>query len=166
MDDADPGEWARAPEIEDLGRIGRALNEAGARYLLVGGFAVITHGYGRATKDIDLLIDDSPENVSRVKHALAVLPDRAALEVEDTDVREYRVVRVADEIVVDLMGRACGLDYAEASQDAELVEIDGVKIPVVSPRTLIRTKQTVRPSDAADCRFLEAVLARRAKATE
>jgi hypothetical protein len=42
---------ARAPEPEDLARICRALNEAGARYVLIGGFALIAHGAGRSTKD-------------------------------------------------------------------------------------------------------------------
>src|SRR2546426_216040 len=45
-----------------LVRIYRALNDAGARYLLIGGFAVMAHGAGRFTKDIDLLVDDAPAN--------------------------------------------------------------------------------------------------------
>jgi hypothetical protein len=38
------------------------------------------------------------------------------------------------------------------------MEIDGVTVPVASVRTLIRTKDTVRPSDALDRRFLEGLL--------
>lgn len=38
------------------------------------------HGAGRFTNDIDLLVDDAPENVARVRAALAVLPDNAAAE--------------------------------------------------------------------------------------
>ena len=53
--------------------------------------------------DVDFVIDDSPENVARVKQALAILPDSAAAEVDDHDVARHVVVRVADEIVVDLM---------------------------------------------------------------
>jgi hypothetical protein len=45
VDDERSGEWSRAPELEDLRRICRSLNDAGARYLLIGGFAVIAHGY-------------------------------------------------------------------------------------------------------------------------
>ncbi len=61
MADRDDDRLARAPEPEDVIRVCRALNESGARYLLIGGFAVIAHGSGRFTKDIDLLIDASPE---------------------------------------------------------------------------------------------------------
>jgi len=72
VDASDDAASARAPEPEDVARICRALNHAGARYLLMGGFAVIAHGAGRVTKDIDLLIDDAPDNVARVRQALSV----------------------------------------------------------------------------------------------
>ena len=158
MDDAHDGPYAREPHIDDLVRICRALNDAGARYLLIGGFAVIAHGGARTTKDIDLLVDASAENVARVKQALRILEDRAVDEVADTDIAHYAVVRVADEIVIDLMALACGIDYREAARDSECVTLDGVSIPLASPETLIRTKNTLRPSDAADRRYLEELL--------
>ncbi len=64
MDDAHEGPYAREPQFADLVRICRALNDAGARYVLIGGFAVIAHGGARTTKDIDLLIDASAVNVA------------------------------------------------------------------------------------------------------
>ena len=162
MDDPDDDRYSRAPEPDDVVRICRALNEAGARYLLIGGFAVIAHGAGRFTKDIDLLVEDSPGNVARVKRGLSVLADNAAAAVGDEDVRQHVVVRVADEVVVDLMGRACGVGYEEAARDAETFERQGVPIPVASPRTLIRLKDTPRPQDALDRAYLEGVLRARA----
>lgn len=129
--------------------------------MLIGGFAVIAHGASRFTKDIDLLVDDSPANVALVKRGLGVLADNAAAEVNDGDVRDFVVVRVADEIVVDLMGRACGLSYDEVAADAESRVIDGVTIPVASPATLIRTKDTFRPQDQIDRGFLERVISDR-----
>lgn len=158
MDDRDDPSYARAPEPDDVVRICRALNAAGARYVLIGGFALIAYGGTRFTKDIDLLIDDSPENVQLVKRGLAVLADNAAAEVRDTDIREFVVVRVADEVIVDLMGRACGLTYADVAADATVRVLDGVPVPVASPTALIRTKDTVRPQDALDRAFLEALV--------
>ena len=158
MDDAHDGPYAREPQIEDLARICRALNEAGARYLLIGGFAVIARGGVRTTKDIDLLIDPSPENVARVKQALRILEDHAVDDVADDDVARYAVVRVADEVVVDLMASACGVDYAAAVKDVQALTLGGVSVPVASLSTLIRTKTTMRPSDAADRAFLEELL--------
>lgn len=155
MDDPDDGPYARAPRIADLARICGALNDAGARYLLIGGFAVIAHGAGRTTQDIDLLVDDDPDNVGRVTSALSILADHASRDVAPEDVRNYTVVRIADEVVVDLMGRACGVTYHDAAADAETFVIEGVDVPVASKRTLIRTKETVRPSDLADRQYLQ-----------
>src|SRR5713101_8158881 len=77
MDDAaDPG-FSRAPQLEDLISLCRALNREGARYVLISGFAVILHGLVRTTKDIDLLVDPSQDNIRKVKRALASLPDNA-----------------------------------------------------------------------------------------
>jgi hypothetical protein len=96
---------------------------------------VIAHGLGRTTKDIDLLVDDDPRNIALVKEGLKVLADQAALELADEDVRTYTVVRVADEVMVDLLGQACGIGYAEAARDSEIVEIEGVPVPAFSPAT-------------------------------
>lgn len=158
MDDPHDGAYSREPQLEDLARLGRSLNDHDVRYVLIGGFAVIAHGGARTTKDVDLLIDPEPENVARVRAALQVLEDRAVNDVADGDVARYSVVRVADEIVVDLMAKACDVDYAEACRDAVTVLFADVPIPVASPRTLMRTKNTVRPADAADRQFLQALI--------
>ena len=109
MDEEPDGPEVRPPTIDDLRRICRALDEAGARYVLIGGFAVILHGGERTTKDIDLLVDPEPENVERLKRALSVLEDDAAREIDPDDLQKYRVVRVADEVMVDLLAVACEL---------------------------------------------------------
>jgi len=57
MDDHHDGPHAREPQVEDLAWWCASLNSAGARYVLIGGFAVIAHGASRTTKDIDLLVD-------------------------------------------------------------------------------------------------------------
>jgi hypothetical protein len=111
----------RVPKENDLVTLCRALNEHGARYLIVGGFAVIYHGYLRATEDIDVLLAGDLDNQARVKKALETLPDKAILELGDDDLRNYAVVRVSDEILVDLMLAAGGIEYAES----ESVHRDG-----------------------------------------
>jgi hypothetical protein len=147
----------RPPTVDDIRRICRSLDEAGARYVLIGGFAVILHGGVRTTKDIDLLVDPEPENVERLKRALSVLEDNAATEIDAADLQKYTVVRVADEVMVDLLAGACGVTWAQASQSAKVVDLDGVRVIVADRATLIRTKQTTRPSDAADRAWLETI---------
>ena len=154
MDGQDDRRYSRAPEFEDLVSLCQALNAENVRYVLIGGFAVILHGFVRATKDIDLLIDASAENIHRLKRAMAQLPDNAIALISDDEVEKYEVVRIADEIVVALMRSACGIRYDEAATRVDTVTVGGVPIPVADKELLIATKQTVRPSDAADVQFL------------
>lgn len=154
MDDQNDREYSRAPELEDLVNLCRYLNAEGVRYVVIGGFAVILHGAARTTKDIDLLVDPSPENIKKVKKAMAHLPDNAIAAIGDGEVQQYSVVRIADEYVVDLLASACGVTFDEASQSAQWAELDGVKIPLVDKKTLIRTKDTIRPSDKMDINYL------------
>jgi hypothetical protein len=155
VDDQDDREYSRAPELEDLLSLCKALNAEGVRYVLIGGFAVILHGFVRATKDIDLLVDASAENVQRLKRAMASLPDNAIALIADDEIEKYQVVRIADEIVVDLLKTACGVDYARAAEGGiQIMTVNGVPIAVGRKELLIETKQTVRPSDASDVQFL------------
>ena len=163
-EDARPLE-SRTPLVSDLVVICRALNEQGAKYLVIGGFAVMQHGFFRTTADIDLLIEPSPENQARTKRALEVLPDKAVRELGNDDLRNYVVVRVCDEVVVDLMMSACGIAYDEAAPEIQTFVIDGVPIPFASAKLLLRTKQTYREKDAEDRMFLARKLAEDQKKT-
>jgi hypothetical protein len=158
MDDTTDSRYARAPELEDLLGLCQSLNEQGVHYILIGGFAVILQGFVRATKDIDLLIDPSVANIQKIKKAMGTLPDNAIALIADDEVENYEVVRIADEIVVDLMAKACGVAYEDAKSGIEWHDIEGVKIPVASIELLIRLKDTIRPSDKVDVNFLKARL--------
>lgn len=154
----DTQDAARPPNLNDLLGLCRELNARGAKYLVIGGMAVIQHGFVRATEDIDLLVEVSAENFSKIRDAMLTLPDRAIREVEPDDLDKYVVVRVGDEFVVDLMKSACGVDYAEASKQVSLRTIQGVSIPFADPQLLLRMKQTCREKDAMDRMFLENLL--------
>lgn len=155
----DAGPEPRPPTVEDLVLICRSLNAASARYVVIGAFAINFHGLTRGTMDIDLLVDPSPDNVRKVKSALSALPDNAAAQMDDGDVQAHTVVRVADEVVVDLMAKACGVDIERALKGVLHEEIDGVSIPYPDAATLMATKNTVRPKDHHDVLFLKMKLA-------
>lgn len=148
----------RLPTGEDLAFLCRHLNEAQAKYIVVGGFAILQHGFARATMDIDLLIDASGENIEKVKQAMLNLPDGAVAEVEAKDFDECLVVRVADEVVVDLMKQACGISYEEAFPETMIVETRGVPIRVATLELMWKMKQTIRAKDEADRIFIRTKL--------
>jgi hypothetical protein len=155
-DDRAPDELAsREPTVEDLRDLCRALNQRGARYVVVGGFAIRAAGYVRNTMDVALVVADDPENEARVYAALATLPDHAARDLSPGELQQYTVIRVADEILVDVMRSAGGIDYTEAQRDVNVHELDDVPIPFASPRLLWRMKAvTHRAKDAGDLLFL------------
>ena len=170
MDDEDAGREggsfseleSRLPTEEDLVLLCRRLNELEAKYVVVGGFAVIQSGLPRTTGDIDLVIAIDAENEARVFKALEILPDRAVRELDPGDVGRHVVVRVADEVVVNLMRSAAGINYAEAAKDIVVRQVQGVSIPFASPRLLWRMKvHTHREKDAGDLVFLREYFASR-----
>jgi len=152
----DPEELEPRPPLEtDLVGLCREPNLRGARYLVIGGFAVIAAGLPRATGDIDLMVAVDRENEAKVFSALSTLSDNAVRELQPGELQQYNVIRVADEILVDLMRSAGGIEYEEAAKEVILREIQGVPIPFASPRLLWRMKaNTHRAKDAGDLVFL------------
>jgi hypothetical protein len=145
----------RTPSMEDLVELCRILNKSDAKYLVIGGFAIISSGYLRVTQDLDFVIATDLENEAKVYAALATLPDKAVLELKPGEVSQYTVVRINDEITVDLMASASGIAYEEAKNDIVIREISGIPIPFASPRLLYRMKEkTYREKDRADLLFL------------
>jgi hypothetical protein len=146
---------SREPTVEDLRDLCRELNQRGAKYVVVGGFAMRAANYNRRTMDVDLLVAADLENEARLFSALSTLPDHAARELQPGELQQYNVIRVADEILVDLMRSAGGIDYAQAASQVVTRELDGVPIPFASPRLLWRMKAiTHRAKDAGDLVFL------------
>lgn len=146
------GQVSRPPTVDDLVAVCRELNEKGVKYILIGGLAMNYYGYTRATQDIDLLVDPSDNNILKIKQALSFLSDNAVKEIAPDDIEKYEVVRVVDEIVVDLLKRACEVTYKDA--EIEYFQFKGVTIPIADISTMIKTKQGVRPKDKDDLMFL------------
>ena len=159
MDGSDDFEqFSRIPTLEDLVTLCRQLNTYEVKYVIIGGFAIIRFGYIRATGDIDLLVENSPDNVERIRRALSYLPDGEAHKIRDNDLDQYRVVRVSGEITVDLLGRARDVTYPDASGHIQNDEIEGVRIPYLRPELPIKTKNGIRPKDVQDRNFLRRLI--------
>jgi hypothetical protein len=151
-------EVTRVPTDTDLVSLARELNRLGVAYVVVGGFAINRLGYVRATEDIDLLIARDTANQSRVKKALEILPDRAIKELGDDDLAQWVVVRVNDDITVDLMTEACGVRFEDAGSGIETEVIDGVPIPFAGAELMLKMKMSPREKDSADRAFLEKLI--------
>ena len=144
------------PDLPPLLRVCRLLNEAGAQYLIVGAQACILHGLVRTTEDVDILIEPSEANCQRVIAGLAQLEDHAAAQLTPQDLIENVVVKVADEVEVDVSTHAWKVVFADAFGTAREVVIEGVRVPFLGLDALIASKDTYREQDAWDrARLLE-----------
>ena len=149
-----------------LATVCAALNAAGARYLLVGAQAVILWGSGRNTRDMDFLIEPTPDNAQSILDALASIGFALVRDLDATEVAARPVTMIGDIWHVDLLTVAWAVRYADAKPHATTFEVDGVPIPTAGIADLIASKRTGRLQDAADIELLEEILRLRGDAPE
>jgi predicted nucleotidyltransferase len=134
-------------------------------FLLVGGQAVIAHGYPRLTKDMDLWIGPTVENGRRVLEALAAF----GTPLDDTRPERFAgpelVIFLGREpFRVDLINQIPGVAFDDAWKRRSSVTLDGVTVPLIARRDLIANKKAVgRLQDLADVEALEALEALEAR---
>ena len=85
------------------------------------------------------------------------MEDGAARELTPRDFQENMVVKIADEVEVDVSRRAWKVAYADAKDSICYTEIDGVRIPYAGLKCLIASKETYREQDRADLLRLRAL---------
>ncbi|RME71390.1 MAG: hypothetical protein D6781_04340 [Verrucomicrobia bacterium] len=158
-------------KLHSLEAVFRALNEAGVRYLVAGGVAVIAHGYVRFTQDLDLVIALDEPNAREAMKTLGRLGYQPRIPVKaeqfaDAATREswirekqmlvFQLVSNAHPTVaIDVFVRE-PFDFEKEQRNAVRHELaPGVIVPVISLETLLRLKREAnRPHDQQDIRML------------
>jgi len=128
------------------------FNEEGVEYVVLGGHAVIAHGYLRTTGDIDIFVRPSKENADRLLKALYRYGyTNGEFEQADfTQVPNYLSFNRYDEWI-DLMTFTLGVTFDECYRNKVVLLIENVPTNVISLPDLIRNKQaTGRPQDLID----------------
>lgn len=151
------------PTSSPLLRVCQLLNEAGAKYLICGAQACILHGLVRTTEDVDILVEANEENCRRVIDGLSRLQDGAARELTPKDILENVVVKIADEVEVDVSTHAWKVTYADAIGSARETMVENVRVPFLSLDSLISSKETYREQDSWDRARLIELKKRQAK---
>jgi hypothetical protein len=135
----------------------RSLSAHDAEYLLVGGQAVIAHGYPRLTKHMDLWVRPTAANGARVLAALAAFG--AGLEgLNPQQFEDPRTLLMLgrEPFRVDILTDIPGVTFDEAWASRISVTLDGVDLPVIGKAQLIKNKRAVgRLQDLADAEELE-----------
>ncbi|VAX07984.1 hypothetical protein MNBD_GAMMA26-1672 [hydrothermal vent metagenome] len=156
-------EYSRPATLDDLKLLIRGLNAENAPYILIGGYALFAHGYHRATEDIDLLVPADKESGKQLIKALLVLPDGASQGLDPAWFEEGENIRLADEVVIDLLFRTCGETYTSLLPYTETIDLDGIPLRTLTLEGLLKTKQSAREKDVMDRQVLERAIAEIAK---
>lgn len=135
----------------------RELSAADARFLVVGAYALAFHARPRATGDLDLWVDSSPENATRVHRALrafgAPLTDLSEADLTQPDLVYQMGVAPRR---IDVMTSLTGLSFAEAWDSRVHGKLGEVGCCFIGRESLLRNKRALgRPRDLADVELLE-----------
>jgi hypothetical protein len=127
------------------------------RFLLVGAYAMGAHGYPRATGDIDIWVEPSAENSVRVYQSMSAF----GAPLHEIDETTFAAPGVVFQIGVaprriDIITAISGVGFEDAYQQKQIVDMEGLTIPILSLSDLIRNKRTTgRDKDRLDADQLE-----------
>jgi len=128
----------------------QCLNSNDVEYLLLGGWAVVFYGHPRATKDIDFLLSNSPENIEKAKKALIDFKG-PPLNWKDFK-KDGHVYRIGSSpILIDIINKASGIEFDDCYKRRVIIELDGLQISSISKEDLVKNKTASgRLQDLAD----------------
>ena len=147
---------------EEFLKLTRSLEKHQVLYIVVGGFAVVRHGFSRSTGDLDLYLKDTSENRARLVAALEELGyGRLEPLLRAPFIAGYCEVMMDDGMYADLMAELPGLpsqNFDEHYSMAVVAEISSSIVRFLNYNHLIRNKiATGRPKDLEDVRQLELI---------
>jgi hypothetical protein len=136
----------------DFAEMLSALFAARAEFLVVGAHALAAHGFPRATGDLDIWVNATPENAPRVWKALvefgAPLEDLALEELSRPGII-FQMGQPPHRI--DVITRIDGVVFADAWPNRLEATIDGRELPLLGRADLVTNKRAAgRPKDVAD----------------
>ena len=142
------------PDFVDLLR---AFVAADVRFLIVGAYALALHGRPRATGDLDVWVDATPENAARVMRALEAFGAPLAEISADDFAREGVTYQIGvPPGRIDILTELTGLPFAEGWADRMRRPFGDVDVAFIGRASFIRNKRaTGRVKDLADIEGME-----------
>ena len=134
----------------------RSFQRHEVKYVVIGGLAAILHGVPRATFDLDIFIEATPDNARRLLDALLDAGLGTAALTSPGDVLANEIIIFKDRVRVDVQTSTPGLLFAEAWSRRKTVAYEGQEFFILSKEDLVRSKRAAgRPVDLEDARLLE-----------
>ncbi len=131
-----------------------AFNRYDVRYILVGGFSVILHGYSRTTGDMDIWVERTSENYQRIVDAFQEF-GMSVFDMTEENFLNHPVWDVytfgKPPAAIDILMKVKGLDFSECYAKALWFEDDDLKVRTLHLNNLIEAKKASgRPKDIDD----------------
>ena len=147
----------------DTEKLLKLLNEHDVRYVVIGATAFPVHGYSRATLDIDIFIEKSPENAERTLRALEEFGyDVSSLGPEDLLSKKVLIRQYLLE--TDIHPFVKGVSFEEVWKNRVEDRIGSVKTYFPSLEDLIKMKKAAgRTRDKEDLKILQKIKEKRDK---
>jgi hypothetical protein len=133
-----------------------ALASKEVEYLIVGGYAVIYHGYVRTTGDMDIWVALRPENAVKVESAIRSLGYNPPGLKPEWFLRQGAVLRIGqDPLRFDIINDIDGVTFTECFERRIVAEFDGLAVNFISlPDLKANKKASGRNKDLADLDYL------------
>jgi hypothetical protein len=126
------------------------------KYVVIGGIAAVLHGVPRATFDLDILIEPTSTNASRLLAALEAAKFGTAALITPEELLAHEITIFKDVVRIDVQTSTPGLEFADAWNGREIRNHEGQIFFVVSRKSLIASKLAAgRPVDLEDVRALK-----------
>ncbi len=133
----------------------KSFQQHDVKYLVIGGIAAILHGVPRATFDLDVLIEATPENAQRVLDALEEAGIGTATLTDAQSILANEITIFKDRVRIDVQTATPGIKFADAWERKDTVEYQGQTFFLVSKDDLIASKRAAgRVRDLEDIRLL------------
>ncbi len=127
------------------------------KYLVIGGIAAVLYGVPRATFDLDILIEASPQNAKRLLTAMELAGLATATLTTPEELLANEITIFQDQVRIDVQTSTPGLVFAEAWERRQGMTYLGQSFWVASRADLIAAKKAAgRPKDLQDVEALEA----------
>jgi hypothetical protein len=145
------------PLNADFSDLFAALNGAGVKYLLVGGYAVAFHAEPRFTKDLDIWVEPRAANAAQVFEALKVFGAPLA----DVSEADFAAPGIVFQIGlppnrIDIVTTVDGVEFSDAWAARAQSSYGAQPISIISRQHLIENKRVMgRPQDLLDVALLE-----------
>lgn len=152
----------------------RALNDADARYVVVGGLATVLHGHARLTADVDLVVDLDPPEALKAMQALESLglrprvpvrasdfadPEQRTSWIETKSMQVFSLWNPQQPLLEVDVFVTLPIPFDDLWRRSETIALENARVRIASIEDLITLKRLAgRPEDLQDIEALEAIL--------